>query len=279
MKTIKIIATVTAIALTTYSTAFQKTPITSMNEHGLKSVAEDRFAIGMEASAVNTLPVLTTSTTLTSATSTTTKAETTSTSTSTTTTTTSTTTTETTTTTTTEPVTEPAPTETTSIEATYPVCEEERIEGDNSYWANPSKYVLDYSGLTYSYTADEDYLYFDNITISRRDYILLCNCVANEYGCADYVPTYERSLVCEVLFNRLNAGCASDLYGVVTAQNQFTGCGKYADAETFVGVAESSQVQDAVCMYLDNCDSDTYYQEGYMFFNGDNVWNYFRISY
>ena len=153
------------------------------------------------------------------------------------------------------------------------------MEGDNSYWANPSKYVLDYSGLTYSYTADEDYLYFDNITILRRDYILLCNCVANEYGSADYVPTYERSLVCEVLFNRLNAGCASDLYGAVTAQNQFTGCGKYADAETFVGVAESSQVQDAVCMYLDNCDSDTYYQEGYMFFNGDNVWNYFRISY
>lgn len=268
MKTIKIIATVTAIALTTYSTAFQKTPITSMNEHGLKSVAEDRFAIGMEASAVNTLPVLTTSTTLTSALTT-----------STTTTTTSTTTTEATTTTTTELATEPAPTETTSIEVTYPVCEEERMEGDNSYWANPSKYVLDYSGLTYSYTADEDYLYFDNITISRRDYILLCNCVANEYGCADYVPAYERSLVCEVLFNRLNAGCASDLYGVVTARNQFTGCGKYADAETFVGVAESSQVQDAVCMYLDNCDSDTYYQEGYMFFNGDNVWNYFRISY
>ena len=276
MKTTKIIAAVTAITLVTYSTAFQKTPLADISEYGLKSVAEERFTMGMELLTMNTLPVFTTSTTLTSTTSTTTKAKTTNTSTTTTTTTTVTTTSATATT---QLVTEPAPIETTSIEVPYPVYEEEKAEGDNGYWANPSKYVLDYSDLTYSYTADEDYLYFDNITISWRDYILLCNCVANEYGCADYVPTYERSLVCEVLFNRLNAGCASDLYGVITARNQFSGCSRYADASTFVGVAESSQVQDAVCMYLDNCDSDTYYQEGYMFFNGDNVWNYFRISY
>ena len=223
---------------------------------------EEVFELASTEAATTTTAVAETSTT-TSTTTTVTTTETTTTS------------TETTTTTTEAPVTEPE-TEATTVSVSSAEPEEEKAEGDNSFWANSSKYVLDYDGLYYEYTADDDYLYFNDITISRRDYILLCNCVGWEYG-SYYVPLYERSLVCEVIFNRINSPrFPSDLYSVITQRYQFSGSGNYADADHFVKDGGSQAVQDAVCTYLYNMNSDTYYNEGYLFFSGDGYWNYFR---
>jgi hypothetical protein len=150
-----------------------------------------------------------------------------------------------------------------------------RDESDYSYVYSVDKIVYDYWDMYASYWADEDYLYFDNgFVISWRDFILLCNCTAWEYG-FNYVPCYERSLVVEVVMNRLYSPYyGSSIYEVVTASGQFTGSGNYADLDTYLPQV-TDDVINAVCICLGNYDNPDYYNEGYMYFYGDGIWNYF----
>lgn len=110
------------------------------------------------------------------------------------------------------------------------------------------------------------------ITLSEQDYILLCNCVAYEYG-ADYVSVYDKALVAEVVMNRVNSSVYPDnIYDVITQPYQFTGCQTYADLGTF-----SSKVSDSVKAAVDLYLSDpSRFDHGYIGFWGDGYANHFK---
>ena len=154
---------------------------------------------------------------------------------------------------------------------------------DHSFWAG-NKYVLDYD-LPYSYEIKDDGLvYFQNaegeetFVLAYSDFVLICNCVAHEYGNAYYVPMYERSLVAEVIMNRYWNWNVDSIYNTVTARGAFSGSSSYADLPYLLGTADES-VTGAVAMYFCNYNNPDYYNEGYLYFNGDGVWNHFRCTY
>lgn len=205
----------------------------------------------------------TTTTTMTTTTMTTTKPETTTTvtttspKTTTTTTTSSTTTTPTTTTTvqtTTEAVTEPPEQE------TEPPAEEPPTEESPTY---------EYSW----YNDEEGNMHFEpsGWVISNRDWVNLCNCVANEAG-ACWISEYDKALVCEVIFNRYNNWGYGSIYDTIAAPGQFSGSSAYIDLEGYSGKV-SSQVESGVAFY---CSWPEIFNHGYYFFYGDGYYNHFR---
>lgn len=154
---------------------------------------------------------------------------------------------------------------------------------NHSYWAG-GKYVLDYD-LPYSYEfGDDDIVHFydtegnETFALAYQDYILICNCVAHEYGNAYYVPTYERSLVAEVIMNRYWNWDYDSIYSTVTANGAFSGSSSYAGLPYLTGTADDS-VTSAVAMFFCNYSNPNYYNEGYFYFHGDGVWNHFRTTY
>lgn len=143
-------------------------------------------------------------------------------------------------------------------------------------YVNSYKYVkgcpegLDDTSYTYHW--DDDYYYFDRsgITISKDDYIILCNCVANEYG-SNYINTWEMGLVAEVIFNRYYWWGYNSIRSVITAPNQFEGSGSYSGLDTF-SYKVTDHVKNSVNTYL---SFPEYFDEGYTSFRGDGRWNYF----
>ena len=124
----------------------------------------------------------------------------------------------------------------------------------------------------YSYHWDDDYYYFDRsgITISKDDYIILCNCVANEYG-SNYINTWEMGLVAEVIFNRYYWWGYDSIRSVITAPNQFEGSSSYSGLDDF-SYKVTDHVRNSVNTYL---SFPEYFDEGYTSFRGDGRWNYF----
>lgn len=113
------------------------------------------------------------------------------------------------------------------------------------------------------------------ISVTEREYIMLCNVVGHEYG-ADWVPVEEKALVCEVIMNRVNSPqFPNTIYGVLTQHNQFAGL-EYLIELDYMSHYVTQSVRDAVDMYLSD---PTQFAHGYLYFNGDGYRNYFRTTY
>ncbi|MCQ2416219.1 MAG: cell wall hydrolase [Oscillospiraceae bacterium] len=113
------------------------------------------------------------------------------------------------------------------------------------------------------------------VSVTEREYIMLCNIVGHEYG-ASWIPTEEKALVAEVIMNRVNSSqFPNTVYEVLTQKNQFAGLEYLIEMETMSHYVTDS-VRDAVDLYLTHPEQ---YQHGYLFFNGDGRKNYFRTSY
>lgn len=143
------------------------------------------------------------------------------------------------------------------------------------YYEEPE--VYDYYGYEdeerlWEYSWDDEYYYFNAFTISKQDYILLCNVVAYEYG-AYWVPEYDKALVVEVVMNRVWDPCYPDtIYDVITQPNQFEGCWRYANMDEF-SYKVTDSVETAVGWYLSYPED---FNQGYIGFWGDGYYNYFR---
>lgn len=112
------------------------------------------------------------------------------------------------------------------------------------------------------------------ISVTEREYIMLCNVVGHEYG-SDWVPVAEKALVVEVIMNRVNSPQFPDsIYGVLTQHNQFAGL-EYLIEMDHMSHYVTQSVRDAVDLYLSD---PTQFQHGYLFFNGDGYRNYFRTT-
>lgn len=151
-----------------------------------------------------------------------------------------------------------------------------------SYQYSADKVVLDYP-LYYDYWIGEDGLvHFVNngvetYTLTYQDFVLICNCVAYEYGNMDYVPYYERSLVVETIMNRYWDWGYDSIYDVITYPNAFTNSWLYADMTDFLPQV-GQNVFDAVGVYFCNFNDPNYYNEGYYYYWGDGIWNYFSVE-
>lgn len=106
--------------------------------------------------------------------------------------------------------------------------------------------------------------------VTKSDYIVLCNCVANEYG-SDEVPVWEMALVTEVIFNRYKSGDYASLWEVIAAPGQFEFSETYIHLDGFSHKV-TNRVIEAVNLYL---SYPKFFNEGYMEFRGDGTWNYF----
>lgn len=125
----------------------------------------------------------------------------------------------------------------------------------------------------YSWSSDGEYWYFEpsGWVIDNQSYYVLCNCVANEAG-SNWISTYNKALVCEVIFNRLNGWGYNSVYDVVSAPNQFTGSGNYVNLNEY-SYKVNDDVISAVAFY---CSYSEIFNEGYYYFTGDGYQNHFR---
>jgi len=225
----------------------------------LKSQASLSVSTVKKALHLMSVSTETTTTTTTSTTTTTTTSETTTTTTTTTISTTSETTT--TTTTTVEPttaeevfITEAEPTEEVQVEDVI----EEDVPSEDEPVDVPEEVVSEAEP--------------QELPISESDFILLCNCVALEYG-ADWISVPEKALVVEVIMNRVNhSAYPNTIYGVISAPYQFSGSSSYLNLNTYSNRVTES-VKEAVRYYFDHPEE---FQHGYYGFWGDGHRNYFR---
>ena len=111
---------------------------------------------------------------------------------------------------------------------------------------------------------------YEEYGFTQREYILLCNVVAQEYG-ADRTPVKEKAKVVEVVLNRVASEDYPDtIYEVITQPYQFTGSENYSELTTYSDRVTDSVIE-AVDWYLENSWSN----HGYTCFYGDGECNYF----
>lgn len=104
--------------------------------------------------------------------------------------------------------------------------------------------------------------------ITEEERILLCNLVGREYG-SDYVPIPEKAKVVAVVMNRVNSPLfPNTIYEVLTQPYQFSG---YLASDEY-----SYQVTDSVIEAVDYYFAHIEEFGDWLYFEGDNVWNYFR---
>ncbi len=111
-------------------------------------------------------------------------------------------------------------------------------------------------------------------SITDREYVLLCNCVAHEAG-SDVITIENKAKVVEVVMNRVASSKFPDtIYGVITQKYQFSGSSSYADLTSY-----SRKVTDNVKAAVDLYFSDpSAFSHGYLYFYGDGSQNHFRTS-
>lgn len=126
--------------------------------------------------------------------------------------------------------------------------------------------------IEFDITEDENGLLFNRsgIYVTWKDYYVLCNCTANEYG-ANWVPVWEMALVPEVIFNIQARTGDPTIYDTVKPYPRFEGSEKYIELEEFY-YKVNDRVIYAVNLYLAYPE---YFNEGYYQFRGDGTWNYF----
>lgn len=113
------------------------------------------------------------------------------------------------------------------------------------------------------------------ITVTDREYFMLCNVVGHEYG-ANWVPEADKALVVEVIMNRVNSPAfPNTIYDVLMQRNQFAGLEYLVNMDGMSGYVTDS-VKAAVDLYLAD---PTQFSHGYLYFNGDGYRNYFRTRY
>ena len=113
------------------------------------------------------------------------------------------------------------------------------------------------------------------ITVTDREYCMLCNVVGHEYG-ANWVPEADKALVVEVIMNRVNSPAfPNTIYDVLMQRNQFAGLEYLVNMDGMSGYVTDS-VKAAVDLYLAD---PTQFSHGYLYFNGDGYRNYFRTRY
>ncbi|MCQ2407666.1 MAG: cell wall hydrolase [Oscillospiraceae bacterium] len=113
------------------------------------------------------------------------------------------------------------------------------------------------------------------ISVTDREYIMLCNVVGHEYG-ADWVPTAEKALIAECIMNRVNSPLfPNTIYDVLMQPGQFAGIEHLILMETMSKYV-TQDVRDAVDLYLTHPEQ---FQHGYLFFSGDGYHSYFRTTY
>lgn len=111
----------------------------------------------------------------------------------------------------------------------------------------------------------------NSLPVSDEDYIILCNAVAHEAGCA-WISVNEKALVVEVIMNRVySSNYPNSIAGVLSQPNQFTGSASYLYLGKFSSYV-NQDVEDAIALYFNNPDS---FSEGYIGFYGDGYRNYF----
>ena len=180
-------------------------------------------------------------------------------------------------------------TETTTIEAT----EETTETSAAKVTASGTVMLMDCSGTAknydWSYFEDDEYFYFPNqensrFILTKRDYYLICNCVAHEAGSYN-IPIQQKALVAEVVMNRVyNAygGLTEEnpnaIYNIITAPKQFSGSGSYANLNGFSYkvINSNGNVELAVCEFLCHYGDEDIFNEGYTGFWGDGRQNHFR---
>lgn len=107
--------------------------------------------------------------------------------------------------------------------------------------------------------------------LTEAEYIMICNCVAYEYG-SNWVSEYEKGKVVEVIMNRVHSNrYPNTIYGVLTQPRQFSGVWNYIELGTYSKKVTQS-VKDAVNLYFSDPSA---YNHGYTRFEGDGTWNYF----
>ena len=111
-----------------------------------------------------------------------------------------------------------------------------------------------------------------DIPITEAEYILICNCVANEAGC-DNISETEKAKVVEVIMNRVaSKSYPNTIYGVISQKYQFEGSSAYVNLTTF-SKKVTPMVKSAVDLYFSDPSA---FDHGYTSFYGDGVRNYFR---
>lgn len=106
-----------------------------------------------------------------------------------------------------------------------------------------------------------------DLPITETERILLCNLVGREYG-SDYVPISEKAKVVAVVMNRVNSSLfPNTIYEVLTQPYQFSG---YIASDEY-----SYQVTDSVIEAVDYYFAHIEEFGDWLYFEGDNVWNYF----
>ncbi|MBR7084752.1 MAG: cell wall hydrolase [Oscillospiraceae bacterium] len=113
-----------------------------------------------------------------------------------------------------------------------------------------------------------------SLSISNREYILLCNCVAHEAG-SDVITIENKAKVVEVVMNRVaSSEFPNTIYGVITQKYQFSGSSTYADCTTYTRKV-TDNVKAAVDLYFADPSA---FNHGYKYFYGDGSQNHFRVS-
>ena len=172
--------------------------------------------------------------------------------------------------------TETSTTETATETTAEPVVTEPPVESETEPECTPEPVTETESSQNeyeYSWSSDGEYWYFEpsGWVLDNQSYYVLCNCVAHEAG-SNWISTYNKALVCEVIFNRLNYWGYNSVYDVVAAPNQFTGSGGYVYLNTYSGEV-NDDVISAVAYY---CSYPEIFTEGYLYFTGDGYQNHFR---
>lgn len=111
-------------------------------------------------------------------------------------------------------------------------------------------------------------VYTDNLPITERERVLLCNVVANEYG-SDWVSVYDKACVVATVMNRVNdSRFPNDIESVLTQPYQFSG---YWASDSYYSTVTDSCVE-AVNYYFAHPEEFG----SYLYFEGDGTRNYFH---
>lgn len=105
------------------------------------------------------------------------------------------------------------------------------------------------------------------LPITETERILLCNLVGREYG-SDWVPVPEKAKVVAVAMNRVrDPRFPNNIYDVLTQPYQFSG---YVPCYSYTYQVTDSVIE-AVNYYFAHPDEFG----NWLYFEGDNTWNYF----
>lgn len=162
------------------------------------------------------------------------------------------------------------------------------LPNDYSFWISENKKVLNYS-IDYEYYFDNDgCVHFEKFVVdageeqetvlNKQDFVLLCNCMTYEYADgrgSNYVPPYEKSLIVEVIMNRMKQSGGLSIRDIINESDMFRNKTRYIDATDYLPIVTTGDYK-AVAMYFCNCNDPLYYHEGYTEFTTDGFWNYFK---